>query len=282
MGVSNSFDLYQIFAGFLDLGSILPLHKKQFMLVPRTTTIIESAVITFFLLVASSCIPLILYISQQETQEHKEKVKELAAAAAGRVAEAAIWIRRQLEGRTDNDATRKRRRLSSRFQRERARQCIESDYFSPIPVFNDRQFERIFRLTKTIVQHLIQICVKTDPFFTDIQDISGRYCIAPVTKVLMALKLVAYGCSSSAFLDYFQMSQTTARLCLLKFCCIVSSDNDLQSVYARQMTRSDARRLSALHEAVHGILAWLDLSTACMLGGKTSCGMAGLEQQKTR
>jgi hypothetical protein len=91
------------------------------------------------------------------------------------------------------------------------------------------------------VQHIIQICAKTDAFFTDIQDIIGRYGIAPVAKVLMALKLVAYGCSSSAFLDYFQMSQTTARLCLLKFCRIASSDNDLQSVYVRQMTGSDAR-----------------------------------------
>jgi hypothetical protein len=85
-----------------------------------------------------------LYISPQETQEHKVRVEELAAAAAGRVAEAAIRIRRQLEGRTDNDATRKRRRLSSRFQHERARPCIETDYFSPTPVLNNKQFEEIF------------------------------------------------------------------------------------------------------------------------------------------
>jgi hypothetical protein len=86
------------------------------MTVPRTTTAIESVVIAFFLLVASACIPLILYISQQETQEHKERLDELAAVAAGRVAEAAIRIRRQLEqGRNDidNETTRKRRRLSS-------------------------------------------------------------------------------------------------------------------------------------------------------------------------
>jgi hypothetical protein len=64
-------------------------------------------------------------------------------------------------------------------------------------------FERIFQLANTIVEHLIQICVKTDPFLTDIQD-----CIAPVAKVSMALKLLAYGCSPSAFLDYFQNSTT--------------------------------------------------------------------------
>ena len=124
------------------------------------------------------------------------------------------------------------------------------------------------------MEHLIQICAKTDPFFTDIQDVSGgRNGIAPVAKVLMALKLVAsYGCSPSAFLDYFQMRQSTAQQCLLKFCCIVSSDNDLQSVYARQMTRSaDARRLSALHEqVVHGICGMIG-SLDCMHVGWKNC-----------
>ncbi len=64
-------NLYQIFAGVLDLGSILALHKKEFMPVPRTTTAIESAVITFFLLVASACIPLILYCTSQHNRRHR-------------------------------------------------------------------------------------------------------------------------------------------------------------------------------------------------------------------
>ena len=135
---------------------------------------------------------------------------------------------------------------------------------------------------KTIVKHLFQICAKTDPFFTDIQDISGRFGIAPVAKVLMALKLAAYGCSSSEFLDSFQMSQTTARLCLLTFCRIVSSDNDLQIIYTQQMTRSDARRLSALHEAVHGIVGMVE-SLDCMHVGWKNCPVAwqGLNSGKS-
>ncbi|KAI2495198.1 Ribosomal protein-like protein [Fragilaria crotonensis] len=243
---------------------------------PHHTTSIESVAIAFLLLVASACIPLCLYVVQQET-EHEESVRELAASAAGRVAAVAIRIRRQLEGRNINDedggARRKRRRLSSRFQHERARLSIELDYFSPTPVFNDRQFERIFRVTKTIMEYLIQICAKTDPFFTDIQDVSGRYSIAPVAKVLMALKLVAFGCSPSAFLDYFQMSESTARQCLLKFCRIISSDADLQSVYLRKMTRSDARRLSALHKTVHGVVGMIG-SLDCMHVGWKNCPVA--------
>jgi hypothetical protein len=43
-----------IFAGFLNVGSLLARHKKQVMPVPRTTITIESAVIAFFLFVAST------------------------------------------------------------------------------------------------------------------------------------------------------------------------------------------------------------------------------------
>jgi hypothetical protein len=49
------------------------------------------------------------------------------------------------------------------------------------------------------------------------------------------------------------MSETTARICLLKFCQIVSRDELLQSVFARKMTRADAQRVSTMHEAVHGM-----------------------------
>ena len=74
-----------------------------------------------------------------------------------------------------------------------------------------------------------------------------------MVKVLMSLKLIGYGCSPSAFLDYFQMGETMARICLVKFCTIVSSHQDLQSVFARKMTKADALRVTAMHEEQHGI-----------------------------
>ena len=85
----------------------------------------------------------------------------------------------------------------------------------------------------------------------------------------MALKLVAYGCSPSAFMDYFQMSESTARQCILKFCRIISSHDELHSVYARKMMRSDARRLSALHEALHGVVGMIGSLDCMTLAGRT-------------
>jgi hypothetical protein len=37
---------------------------------------------------------------------------------------------------------------------ERARDAVWKDYMRPDPIFNDRQFERIFRITRSVMQEL--------------------------------------------------------------------------------------------------------------------------------
>ena len=236
-----------------------------------------------FLLITSSLLP-ILYecYLQQEEKKRNNSIEESIVS----VAEMTLRVRRQLDtpGNQDEEGGRRKRRRSSRFKHERAERAIHEDYFSPTPVFNDRQFERIFRVSKSIVQQLFDTCVRSDPFFTIQRDVSGRFNIGPLVKILMALKLVAYGCSASAFQDYFQMSITTARLCLLKFCRIVSTDPSLQSVFSRAMTRSDARRVSAIHEEIHGIAGMLG-SLDCMhvfWKNWLPCGLARISDRKGR
>ncbi len=182
--------------------------------------------------------------------------------------------REQSEGCGDNEERRRKKPRLSSYSYERARLAIENDYFSPRPLFYDRQFERIFRLTKSIVELLlIQICEKADPFFTNIQDVTGRYNISPVAKVLVAIKQLAYGCSPSASFDYIQMSENSARQSMIKFCIIVTSDDKLKSIYGRRMTRSDARRLSASHEACHGVAGMVELLDCTHVGWK-NCPVA--------
>jgi len=73
----------------------------------------------------------------------------------------------------------------------------------------------------------------------------------------MALKLLAYGVSPSAFIDYFQMSLSTARLCLKKLCLVVANDEGLRQDFYRTMTRSDAMKLSDMHFEKHGVRGML-------------------------
>ena len=63
--------------------------------------------------------------------------------------------------------------------------------------------------------------------------------ICPEAKVMMALKQLAYGTSPSAFLDYFQMGETTGRTC---------------SLYLRKMTKDDTINVSNLHKKEFGVL----------------------------
>ena len=135
---------------------------------------------------------------------------------------------------------------------------IEKDYWTPItPLFNDRMFERTFRVSKQIANIILQVAGSSDPFFTDRVDGLGKAGICPKVKILMGLKLMAYGCSPSAFMDYFQMGETTARQCLLRLCSVLSSHPDIISVYLREMSQSDARKVVQLHEEQHGVSGML-------------------------
>ena len=100
-------------------------------------------------------------------------------------------------------------------------------------------------------------------FFRESVDCLGRPSICPKVKFLMALKLLCYGVSPSAFQDYFQMGISTAHECLKKFCSIIASNETLTLDYRRRMNRADARRLSELHELKHGVAGMVG-SLDCM------------------
>jgi hypothetical protein len=111
---------------------------------------------------------------------------------------------------------------------------------------------------------IMLVCTRSSSFFTEIEDVSaGQYRIAPMAKILVALKHIAYGCSQSAFLDYIQMSdEGTAQQTCLKVCHIDSSDKSrVCECFFRVIMWADARRVSLLHEAersVQGMLGSLD------------------------
>ena len=145
---------------------LIPLRRDHNM------TAIGNA-IAFLLLVGSALLPLLLliyYQQQEEEQEaaaQKEKEKHVKSAVAMAVAEVALKVCRQLERgeEEDNGAPMKRRRCS-RSQHDRAKRAIQEDYFSPTPIFNDRQFERTIRITKSMVEdEMLQICANADPFY---------------------------------------------------------------------------------------------------------------------
>jgi hypothetical protein len=74
--------------------------------------------------------------------------------------------------------------------------------------------------------------------------------------------MLCYGISASAFVDYFQMGETTSRRCLSKLTPGMVDCDALANVYLRKPTKSDARNIVKLHEKVHkipGMMGSLDV-----------------------
>ena len=139
------------------------------------------------------------------------------------------------------------------YERERTRRAIQTNYIGPFPIFNDRQFERKFRLTRTVFQEkIIPSCFNTfRSFYKDTRDCCGRRSIDPYAKIMIALKHLCYGACVSSYTDYFQMGNSTAEKCLEMF--IKAIGIGLADVYMRSPTKEDAKRLTRMHKSKHGI-----------------------------
>jgi hypothetical protein len=85
-------------------------------------------------------------------------------------------------------------RRQSRWNWERARQAVIDDYMCPTPTFNDRQFERMFRITRPVMQELRILVGNQDEFFTNKNcAVTGKRTICPDVKILLALKVIHQG-----------------------------------------------------------------------------------------
>ena len=104
------------------------------------------------------------------------------------VAVTAYLAKRGLEDADESDRPVRRRRVQYNWLCTRA--CIFQDYWgSPLPLFSDKQFQRIFRVTRSILaEQLLLVCGNADAFFRDREDLQGNKCIDPKAKILISLK----------------------------------------------------------------------------------------------
>ena len=124
----------------------------------------------------------------------------------------------------------------------------------PSPRFNDRQFERVFRISRKSADELLLLCANQDPFFTQRQDIvTGEMGICPKVKILFALQLMAYGASASAFQSYFQIGESTANQCLERLSFVIANHPKTKQKYLWDMNMTDAKKASELHEQSHAL-----------------------------
>jgi len=208
----------------------------------------------------------VLAVMQDEEENQRQAEQPMVLART------VLACRRQLEEQAGEQQPA-RKRMFINWNRARARSCVQEDYWGPTPRFNDRQFERVFRVTRRMADQILNTCAMADAFFTERIDACGKTAICPKVKILVALKLVAYGVSPSAFQDYFQMGLSTAHECLKRFSFVMARDEDNLLLFQRQMTRADAKKASDVHQYHHGVAGQIG-SLDCMHVGWRLCPVA--------
>ena len=146
-----------------------------------------------------------------------------------------------------------RKRIMVAYNRERAHACVLEDWLGPVPKFNDMQFVRTFRISREKAQWIMNCLAKYDTFWTQTYGALGKPSISPQVKFLAAQRRLTYGVSFSAFQDYHQMGESTARLCVSKLTRGIVECPEIAEVYLRAMTKSDAKRVSEMHHQQHGV-----------------------------
>ena len=103
-----------------------------------------------------------------------------------------------------------------------------------------------------MVESILCNLANYDSFWTTTVDCCGKLSIDPIVKFLSAMKLICYGVSFSVFKDYYQMGESTAKLCREKLCRGIIRCPAILYQYLRSPSKSDVRRTVSLHKTVYG------------------------------
>jgi len=226
-----------------------------------------------FLLVSFLAVDILFLFNDGNDVDNLRERAVHAAIEAVKLHRESLCKRKQPDNGDADGNEQPKKKKYVRYNRERANQCVMQDYLGPNPTFDDRQFERVFCITRQMYERIRRICCTTDSLFTTGVDCTGHHAIYTDVKILAALKKMAYGVSSSAFIDYFQMGELMAELCCKKVAHAISHCRELWERYLRIPTREDARRISLLHQLVHGVVGMLR-SLDCMHVPWKNCPVA--------
>ena len=147
------------------------------------------------------------------------------------------------------------------FRHQQVRAILQHDCLGPKPSFNGREFDNVFRVSRSRFQCLLEDFGNANiPFYTGETDCFNNTVPSLEAKLLLPLKCMAFGVPPHAFMDYFSMSKTQAKDCCNNFhkCCVMF----YQDEFLRAPTKADLKSILALHKAKHrgveGMIGGLD------------------------
>ena len=144
------------------------------------------------------------------------------------------------------------RSTRTKYDHEGALRCMQRDCIGPQPLFDGREFETMFRISRRRFEAICQdIGNSGDSFFLTTHDAQGRPAASLYARLLLPLKTLAYGVPTHTFRDYFSMSKGLARDCCFEFDRIMK---DLyQEEYLRLPTPEDLENIDLLHRKIHRV-----------------------------
>ena len=121
------------------------------------------------------------------------------------------------------------------------------DYFSENPVYSDELFRRRFRMNRDLFLRLVDAVKIKDDFFIQKKDATGRLQLSSLQKVTAAIRQLAYGISSDAVDEYIRIADSTAMVCLKRFCYAVVAL--FKEEYLRTPNSEDVKNLLSINKA---------------------------------
>ncbi len=136
----------------------------------------------------------------------------------------------------ENKEQTKLHRCFVRYDRQRAYTSSQESRF------DDKQFERQFRITRSLFEYILQNLALDDEYWCNGFDCTKRMKVKPEVKLLACLKVLSFGISFTAFGDYFQMGESSVREAVSRLSCGVVQNNEISPQFLRQMPKAARRQ----------------------------------------
>jgi hypothetical protein len=143
------------------------------------------------------------------------------------------------------------KRTCIKYDYKRAKESVLADWAGEVPCFPDRQFEHTFRIKCHMVDTIINHLAHRDKFWIKTVCRAGEEIINPYVKFLCTLKVLCYGISGGAFIDYHQFCETTARRCVHHLTRGLVNCRALSEIYPRKPLKADACKVTGMHGKSH-------------------------------
>ncbi|XP_020266414.1 uncharacterized protein LOC109841902 [Asparagus officinalis] len=102
--------------------------------------------------------------------------------------------------------------------REEGNSRLYHDYFSDNPTYGANLFRRRFRMHRSLFLRIVEAVREHDNFFVQKMDGVGKLGLSTLQKVTSAFRMLAYGTSADSTDEYVRIGESTAIVCLKRFC----------------------------------------------------------------